>query len=121
MSKPVYYVELHTSDPAKAKSFYGQLFSWRFEDLQIPGMQYASIKTGGELGGGVMKEEHPKAPSMWLSYLDVDNLDATVAKARSLGGTILKERTEVPGHGFFAVIADPTGGTIALWEALKKQ
>src|SRR5229473_5840934 len=39
MSKPVSYIELHTSDPAKAKSFYGQLFSWRFEELQIPGMQ----------------------------------------------------------------------------------
>ncbi len=121
MSKPVSYIELHTSDPAKAKSFYGQLFSWRFEELQIPGMQYASIKTGGELQGGVMKSEDLKAPPMWLSYLTVESLDATVAKAKSLGGSILKGRTEVPGEGFFAVIADPTGGTIALWEALRKQ
>lgn len=121
MSKPVSYIELHTSDPAKAKSFYGQLLSWRFEELQFPGVQYTLIKTGGELQGGVMKAEDPKAPTMWLSYLTVDDLDATVAKAKSLGGKIVRERTEVKGEGFFAVIADPTGGTIALWEALRKQ
>jgi predicted enzyme related to lactoylglutathione lyase len=58
---------------------------------------------------------------MWLSYLTIENLDATVAKAKSLGGSIVQGRTEVPGEGFFAVIADPTGGTIALWEARRKQ
>ncbi len=121
MAKPVTYLELHTKDPAKAKTFYGQLFSWRFEDLQIPGMQYTMIKTGGELGGGVMKSENPKEPTMWLPYLTVEDLDATVAKAKSLGASMVKERTEVPGEGFFAIVADPTGATIAFWEAARRK
>ena len=54
-----------------------------------------------------------------VSYIELHTSDP--AKAKSLGGSILKGRTEVPGEGFFAVIADPTGGTIALWEALRKQ
>jgi predicted enzyme related to lactoylglutathione lyase len=119
MSKPVTFIELHTKDPAKAKAFYGQLFAWRFED--IPGMQYTLIKTGGELGGGVMKSENPKEPPMWLPYLTVENLDATVAKAKSLGASIVRERTEVPGEGFFAIVADPTSATIALWEAARRK
>jgi predicted enzyme related to lactoylglutathione lyase len=121
MAKPVSYLELHTSDPAKAKAFYGQLFSWKFEELKIPGMYYESIRTGGELGGGLMKTDHPKAPPMWLSYLTVDDLDATVSKVRSLGGSVIKERTEVPGEGWFAVVADPTGATFALWQAASQR
>ena len=99
MAKPITYLELHTPDPAKAKAFYGQLFSWRFEDLQIPGVQYSMIKTGGELQGGVKTPDGPKAPTMWLAYLTVDDLDATVAKARSLGGGILSRRGR---HGPFS-------------------
>jgi len=123
MAKPITYLELHTPDPAKAKAFYGQLFSWRFEDLQIPGMQYSMIKTGGELQGGVRTPDGPKAPTLWLAYLTVEDLDAAVAKARSLGGSILKERTEVANEGFFAVIADPTGAVFAIWQeaARRKQ
>ena len=48
----VTYFELHTADLARAQAFYGQLFSWKIEDLKLPHVPYFDLKTGSPLGGG---------------------------------------------------------------------
>jgi predicted enzyme related to lactoylglutathione lyase len=58
----------------------------------------------------------PGAPSAWLAYVGVDDVAAATAQAKSLGATILMEKTEVPGMGWFTVLLDPTGAALALWE-----
>ena len=50
-------------------------------------------------------------------YLATDDVEATVARAQELGATILKEPTEIPGHGHMAVVTDPGGVTVAFWQA----
>ena len=67
-----------------------------------------------------MKHPMPGAPSMWLAYVDVDDVAATTAKAKSLGATIIRDTSEVMGMGWFSIITDPTGATFALWKAKKK-
>jgi hypothetical protein len=61
-------------------------------------------------------EGGPGAPSTWLAYVLVDDIRAATSKAKSLGATIAKEATEIPGVGWFSVIVDPTGATLALWK-----
>lgn len=114
MANPFVHVELMTTDVAKAKAFYTGLFDWQLED--IPGMDYTLIKVGAGTGGGMMKTPNPNMPSSWLAYVLVDDAAATTEKARSLGATIQKEVTEIPGVGWFSVISDPTGATLALWQ-----
>jgi uncharacterized protein len=120
MPNPFVHVELHSSDPAKAKSFYGQLFNWKLEDMEMgPGMTYTMIQPGEGTGGGMMKQMVPGAPSAWLAYVIVDDVKASTAKAKSLGAQILRDVDEVPGMGWFSVIADPTGAPLGLWQAAK--
>ena len=114
MANPFVHVELATTDVAKAKAFYTGLFDWQLED--VPGMDYTLIKVGEGTGGGMMKTVQSDASSGWLAYVQVDDAAAATEKARSLGATICKEVTEIPGIGWFSVITDPTGATLALWQ-----
>lgn len=114
MANPFVHVELATNDPAKAKAFYTGLFDWQLEE--IPGMGYTLIKPGEGTGGGMMQNPVPGTPSHWLAYVLVDDAAASTEKARALGATICKEVTEIPGIGWFSVITDPTGATLALWQ-----
>jgi predicted enzyme related to lactoylglutathione lyase len=114
MANPFVHVELATTDVAKAKAFYSGLFDWKLEDL--PGMDYTFINVGEGTGGGIMKTVQPDSPSYWMSYVLVDDVAVATEKARTLGATICKEVTEIPGMGWFSVFTDPTGATLALWQ-----
>lgn len=114
MANPFVHVELMTTDVAKAKAFYTGLFDWKLED--IPGMDYTLINVGGGTGGGMMKTVQPDSPSCWTAYVAVDDAVVATGKARELGATICREVTEIPGVGWFSVITDPTGATLALWQ-----
>ena len=114
MANPFVHVELLTKDVARAKEFYSGLFYWKLED--IPGMNYTLINVGEGTGGGMMKNPMPDSPSFWLAYVHVTDAAAATEKAKSLGATVCKEVTEIPGIGWFSVITDPTGATLALWQ-----
>ena len=114
MANPFVHVELSTNDVDRAKEFYTGLFDWKLED--IPGMDYTVIKVAEGTGGGIMKNPMPDTQSFWLAYVLVDDAVAATEKAKSLGATICKEVTEIPGIGWFSVITDPTGASLALWQ-----
>jgi len=99
MANPFVHVELNTTDVVAAKSFYGKLFDWKLTDVPMPDGAYTMIEVGEGTGGGLMKHPIPGAPSAWLAYVLVDNVEAATGKARALGATILKDVTEVPGMG----------------------
>ena len=116
MANPFVHVELSTTDVSKAKAFYGKLFNWKLEDMQFGDMTYTMIGVGDGTGGGIMKQMIPGAPSAWLSYVQVDDIEAATKKAKSLGATVMKEVTEVMGAGHFSIIVDPTGAYLGLWK-----
>jgi predicted enzyme related to lactoylglutathione lyase len=121
MANPFVHVELATNDVAKARSFYGKLFDWKLEDVEMgDGMTYTMIGVGEGTGGGMMKNPMPGAGSFWLSYVLVDDIKASTQKARTLGATVMKDVTEVMGMGWLSILVDPTGATIGLWQAAKK-
>ena len=119
---PFCHVELNTTDVKKAKDFYGKLFDWKLEDLPAPtpGGDYTMIGVGEGTGGGIMKHPIPGAPSFWLAYVLVDDVQAATKKAKSLGANVMKDVTEIPGFGWFSVLADPTGAHFALWKPKSK-
>jgi predicted enzyme related to lactoylglutathione lyase len=119
MGNPFVHVELMSTDVGKAKSFYGKLFDWKLEDMPMGDMTYTMIRVGEGTGGGLMKNPIPGAPSSWLAYVLVDDLKAATSKAKSLGATVMKDVTEVPGAGSFTIITDPTGAMLGLWEPKK--
>ncbi len=116
MANPFIHVELNTTDVARAKSFYGELFDWKLQDVPMPEGTYTLIEVGEGTGGGLMKHPVPGAPSTWVAYVQVDDVRLATAKAKSLGAAILEDVTEVPGMGWFSLISDPTGAILGLWQ-----
>jgi uncharacterized protein len=119
MANPFCHVELNTTDVKKAKEFYGKLFDWKLEDMESPGGGYTMIGVGEGTGGGMMKNPIPGAPSFWLAYVLVDDIQAATKKAKSLGATVMKDVTPVMNYGEFSVLQDPTGAHFALWKPKK--
>ena len=77
---------------------------------------YTMIKTGKEPGGGILKHPMPGEPSVWLAYVQVDDIAGATEKAKSLGANIVKNSVEVPGAGWLSIIVDPTGAMLGLWK-----
>jgi predicted enzyme related to lactoylglutathione lyase len=118
---PFVHVELNTTDVAKSKEFYGQLFEWNLQDTPMgDGSTYTMIGVGQGTAGGIMQHPMPGAPSAWLAYVLVDDIRASTAKAKALGAQIIVDVKEVMGMGSLSIFLDPTGAAIGLWEPLKK-
>ena len=100
MANPFVHVELSTTDPAKAKSFYGQLFDWKLEDMQMgPDMTYTLIDPSGGTGGGMMKQICADVPSAWMPYVIVDDVAAATKKAAGKPQDRLRHPTHRPTAG----------------------
>jgi predicted enzyme related to lactoylglutathione lyase len=104
MANPFVHVELSTTDLDKAKSFYQSMFDWQLNEADV--------------GGGMTytKQMVPGAPSAWLAYVQVDDIEAATAKAKSLGATIMRDVMEVMDAGWLSIIIDPTGACLGLWK-----
>ena len=115
MANPFVHMELTTPDVAKSKAFYYKMFNWIFEDNQMgPDMVYSTFKTDSGPGGGMFTM--PGAPTFWLPYVGVEEINAATEKAKSLGATVHKGPQEIPTVGWFSILVDPTGATIALFQ-----
>ena len=107
--------ELWTRDEIGALAFYQRVFGYSHETMDMgPAGTYYLLKKDGVSRAGMMRSTQPKAPSMWLPYIAVDDCDATASKARQLGGQVLAAPADIPGVGRFAVLADPVGAAIAI-------
>ena len=116
------WIELATTDSPGAKKFYSDLFGWTSHDSPVgPDMVYTMLRLDDrDVGALYQKGEMMKdVPTHWASYISVTSADETVAKAKSLGGTVLKEAFDVMDVGRMAVIADPTGAAFCIWQANK--
>jgi uncharacterized protein len=117
MGNPFVHMELMATDVGKAKAFYGQLFDWKLEDMDMGDMTYTMIRVGDGTGGGLMKNPMPNSPSLWVAYVAVPDVKAATHKAKSLGAKVVKEVAEIKGAGSFSIISDPTGAMLGLWQA----
>ena len=116
MGNPFVHIELSSTDLDKAKTFYKSLFQWKLEDMPMENNKsYTMVEVGEGTGGGMMKHPAAGAPSMWLPYVMVDDIEASTNKAKQLGGKIIKEQTAVKDYGWFSIIQDPTGAMLGLW------
>ena len=111
-SKPIVHLELHTGDLAGARAFYAGLFGWRPERIETASGSYEALDLARGLGGGIV--ECPVPRSLWLPYVEVDDVAEATNRARSSGASILLPPREGPG-GWRSVVATQAGGEIALW------
>lgn len=119
MPNPFAHVELNTDDVKKAKKFYQTVFAWKLSDMPDMGgyTGYTMIDVAGGVGGGMQKKQSPDGPSYWLSYVMVDDVKATMAKATKAGATAVLPYQEIGDMGAIGIFVDPTGAHLGLWEA----
>lgn len=112
------HIEIPVASPKNAKKFYGELFGWTFRD--VPELNYVIFTAGdGAIGGGLWNPP-PGIPRLITNYVSVDDVGAMVARVQQYGGKLVNPRTEVPGHGWFALVADPDGNVLGLWQNAAK-
>ena len=110
-----YWNELMTRDAEKAKKFYGDTVGWTYKTMPMENGTYWVAKMGNNIVGGLFPLTSPQfdsVPEGWMSYLAVDNVDARVKKAQSLGAQLMRPMFDVPGVGRIAILREPGGAGI---------
>ena len=111
------HMDLTTQAPEEARDFYAALFGWTFTSMPMgPDAVYHGFETGDGPGGGIGKPQGP-APTAWVAYVAVEDVVGSLVKAGELGATVVQPRTAIPGMGWLAVLKDPTGAVIGIWQA----
>ena len=114
--------ELSTTDGAGALGFYSALVGWESKGEPMPG--YRIFGRGDEMLGGISDMKCPDGtdrPSQWMPYITVDDIDATLAKAEALGGSVIMPPCDIPNDGGrIAIIKDPQGIATGLAQYKKK-
>ena len=122
MSGRVVHFEVPCEDVDRAQAFYKYAFGWTI--MPMPETNYTMVSTGptgdqgpsepGYIGGGMLeRDELFRGP---VITVDVDDIDATLAKVEELGGKIVRPRQEVGQMGFTAYFTDTEGNLTGLWQ-----
>ncbi|HUX79197.1 MAG TPA: VOC family protein [Alphaproteobacteria bacterium] len=110
------WMQQGSSDPKKAKEFYGKLFNWSFEEetLESSGATFIQIDAGDGPIAGIHKAAEGE-PVCWTPFVNVDDIHKSTAKAEELGAKIIVPITALGGdEGFYSVFIDPTGSVLGL-------
>ena len=115
------WIELGTTDQSAAKNFYSSLFGWHASDSPMgPGQVYTIFKLEGRdaaAGYTLMPEQQAAGLSPnWLVYISVENADSAAQRAVTLGGKVTRPPFDVMDFGRMAVLQDPAGTTLAVWQ-----
>jgi predicted enzyme related to lactoylglutathione lyase len=114
------WVDLATSDPEAARSFYGELFGWKAEvDPRPEARGYAQFMRDGQMVAGVGAIPAEGVPTSWTTYIAAADADATAAVITANGGTVHQPPFEVLDAGRMAVFSGPDGAIAGLWEPKK--
>lgn len=115
------WVEVGTTDAAAASTFYTQLFGWEAERVMDgPEGNYVMLRQSGKDVAGLYQlstaQRTQGIPPHWLSYVSVADASEGAKKAASLGGKVLMDAFDVLDVGRMALVQDPTGAILALWQ-----
>ncbi|NEX47253.1 VOC family protein [Pseudotabrizicola algicola] len=110
-----FWYELATADSSTSAAFYGPVMGWHFADAGVPGFDYTIASMGTDMVAGLMAPDGGMS-EVWMMYFAVDDCDATAARARDLGGSVLQGPDDIPGTGRYAIIADPQGAVFGLMQ-----
>jgi predicted enzyme related to lactoylglutathione lyase len=113
--------ELLTHDTTAAGEFYRTVCGWGAEDVDMGEMgTYTLFKREGKDAGGMMQmPPDAQAPSSWLLYVAVDDVDETAKRIGEMNGQLYVTPKEIPDVGRFAVAADPNGAVFAIYKSVK--
>jgi len=115
------WIDLATTDPDGAKTFYAGIFGWTVVDVPTGAGVYTMFMLKGKPVAAVFGIGEDMAargvPPHWVTYMAVDDVDEAAARVTSAGGTVVQAPRDVMDSGRMAMALDPTGASFALWQA----
>lgn len=113
------WVDTLQPDPARALAFYGELFGWQFGEPGVmpgdpPGEYFVAGLQGSDVAG--IGTQPRGVPPAWNTYVSVASAEEAAEAAVSAGGQVLGAAVDAEPAGRFAVVADPSGAPLCLWE-----
>ena len=109
--------QLNASDPPAAKTFHTGVLGWRARPFEGGGLDVFETAAEPPVAVASLVPAPSGAPSHWLSHVVVDGLAEGSARVTANGGRILVPRIDVPRLGAFAVIQDPQGAVLCIFES----
>lgn len=108
--------QLLTQEPDKAVAFYTALLGWRAEGGEVEGMSHHMLFNGEQAVASVLGVPADTGDALphWHPHLNVDDVDAALARVEELGGRVVVEPGDIAGLGRLAVIQDPSGAVLTL-------
>ena len=111
------WIDLFTSEPDRAREFYGEIFGWTAEESGEEYGGYVNFRRGDALVAGMMHNDGSAGtPDVWSTYLAVADAKAASDAALGAGGQVLLEPMQVGELGSMGLLADPGGAAIGLWQ-----
>ncbi|AZG75045.1 VOC family protein [Shewanella livingstonensis] len=110
------WVELACRNTAVAKQFYSQVLGYQTQRIDMVEFEYTQWYVGEQAIGGMMEmtADWGNTPAHWMNYFAVEDCDASVSKAQSLGAIVCVPATDIPDVGRFSVLNDPQGGVFSV-------
>lgn len=113
------WADLYAVNPITAARFYRDLFSWNVEIVGTGDDAYRVLKNGDRPVAGIVARAKSQraaggASARWIGYISAADVNASAAKARELGGSVILPPADVPARGRQALIADPEGAYVGL-------
>jgi predicted enzyme related to lactoylglutathione lyase len=116
-NREIVHIEIPARGRADLAKFYAELFGW--ETTAMDDAKYTLWKSGN-IAGGFPDVDETYKPGDVIVYIDSDDIEADLKQIESKGGKTLQGQTEIPGFGWYALFADPTGNRIALYKGGNK-
>jgi predicted enzyme related to lactoylglutathione lyase len=110
------WVDLSAPSTEAGAAFYGKLMGWDWEDGGPEANGYGDFTFRGKAVAGMGPIRQQGQPPAWASYVCTDDADATVAKIRDAGGSVLAEPADILSAGRLAICRDPQGAVFGLWQ-----
>lgn len=112
------WADLATADATAATRFYGALFGWHHEDVPVEGAGTYTMLRLGERDVAALYETDAddESPAHWNAYVCVADADAAAGAAQELGATLVAAPFDVADAGRMAVVRDPAGAVVSLWQ-----
>jgi len=110
------WTDLGAPDPAASANFYSALFGWHAEDLGPDAGHYRMCSIEGLNVAGIGPLMGEGQPPAWTTYVNVADAEATAASVTAAGGVVLAGPMDVMDKGRMAIVADPAGAVLGLWQ-----
>jgi hypothetical protein len=116
VGNPVVQWQIVSKDPDACCRFYSALFGWKIQTNNALGYRMVDTASGRGISGGVWPSP-PEGHTFVQLFVEVDDVDVYVAKATTLGASVIVPKTELPDGDALAIVRDPSGLSFGVYRS----